>query len=425
MRRSPRSSSAAAPRVPQPQNWFCGDGGRAAAAQAAGGRRREEEGGLQAAGVAASRHMEPDPGGQQARECAFPPAPTPPAAALPAAPARAAERSVDCPVFCPERKAGDGRADTNVLVVGAKGSGKSTLVARFLNPDNQDAAKETMGLDYVFARRTSTGAQEKQVAHIWELGGGEDQANLMDAVITPENLRNFVCVVCVDLSQPSTVLDTLVFWMDRVRTRIDNCLRVMSDKKSTVPERLRERALAAFGLEHPDRELVNLCSVPIVVAATKFEAFQNEEAEYRKIMGRTLRFLAHVNGASLYYTSSKEKALLTQTRSVLSNLFFGGQKTGGAARHVVDHSKALAVRAGSDQISGIGAPPRVDTQGPDPVTPLDLYKHAFVSYFPPQPNKTESVRRRHHRERTNCTNCPTAPTAPTIPMLSRISDFHL
>ena len=44
-----------------------------------------------------------------------------------------------------------------------------------------------MGLDYVFARRTSTGAHEKQVAHIWELGGGEDQANLMDAVITPEN----------------------------------------------------------------------------------------------------------------------------------------------------------------------------------------------------------------------------------------------
>ena len=30
-------------------------------------------------------------------------------------------------------------------------------------------------------------------------GGGEDQANLMDAVVTPENLRNFVCVIAVDL----------------------------------------------------------------------------------------------------------------------------------------------------------------------------------------------------------------------------------
>ena len=261
-----------------------------------------------------------------------------------------------------ERKAGDSKADTNVLVVGSKGSGKSTLIARFLKPDDQDLSKETMGLDYVFARRVSTGAQEKQVAHIWELGGGEDQANLMDAVITPENLRNFVCVICVDLSQPSSVLDTLVFWMDRVRTRVDNCLRVMRDKKSTVPDRLRERALADFGPEHQDRDLVNLCSVPIVVVATKFEAFQNEEAEYRKIMARTLRFLAHVNGASLYYSSCKEKALLTQTRSILSNFFFGGQRTGAAARHVVDHSKALAVRAGADQISAIGAPPRVDTQ---------------------------------------------------------------
>lgn len=298
-------------------------------------------------------HLEPDPRGEQARECVV---------ALPRHSCVSdAHRHTPRAVYA-ERKAGDGKADTNVLVVGSKGSGKSTLIARFLKPDDQDPTKETMGLDYVFARRMSTGAQEKQVSHIWELGGGEDQANLMDAVITPENLRNFVCVICVDLSQPSSVLDTLVFWMDRVRTRVDNCLRVMRDKKSTVPDRLRERALADFGPEHQDRDLVNLCSVPIVVVATKFEAFQNEEAEYRKIMARTLRFLAHVNGASLYYSSCKEKALLTQTRSMLSNFFFGGQRTGAAARHVVDHSKALAVRAGADQISAIGAPPRVDTQ---------------------------------------------------------------
>lgn len=33
-----------------------------------------------------------------------------------------------------------------------------------------------------------------------------------------------------------------------------------------------------------------------------------------------------------------------------------------------------------------------NTQGAEPVTPLDLYKHAFVSFFPPQAEKTESVR---------------------------------
>jgi hypothetical protein len=33
-----------------------------------------------------------------------------------------------------------------------------------------------------------------------------------------------------------------------------------------------------------------------------------------------------------------------------------------------------------------------EIQGAEPVTPLDLYKHAFVSFFPPQAQKTESVR---------------------------------
>jgi len=286
-----------------------------------------------------------------------------------------------------KRKDGDGKADMNVLVVGSKGAGKSSLVARFLNPDDQDTAKPTMGLDYLFARRTAQG--EKQVAHIWELGGGEDQASLMDAVITPENLRNFVCIVCVDLSQPSTVLDSLVFWLDRVRKRIDNCLRVMSEKKSTLPDRLRDRARKDFGADHPDAELVNLCPTPILITATKFETFQNKDAELRKIMGRTLRFLAHVNGASLYYSSCREKALVSQYRSVLNHYLFGGQST-AVSRVIVDHSKPLCVRAGTDQIAGIGAPPRSNIQSTEPVTPLDLYKHAFTSCFPPQPKKSDA-----------------------------------
>ena len=49
------------------------------------------------------------------------------------------------------------------MVVGSKGAGKSTLISRFLNPEDQDAVKPTMGLDYVFARRATQG--EKQVAH--------------------------------------------------------------------------------------------------------------------------------------------------------------------------------------------------------------------------------------------------------------------
>ena len=199
-----------------------------------------------------------------------------------------------------EKKLGDaGLADSNVLVVGSKGSGKSTLISRFLNPDKQEPVKETMGLDYVFGRKTA--GQDKTVAHIWELGGGEDQANLMDAVITPEHLRCFVAVIVVDLSKPATVLDSLAFWMDRLRQRIDNCLRVMKEKKSTMPgashgywphcsglslqsrarhsaDRLKAKAIENFGADHADLDVVKLSPVPILVAAAKFDTFVNADA---------------------------------------------------------------------------------------------------------------------------------------------------
>ena len=51
---------------------------------------------------------------------------------------------------------------------------------------------------------------------------------------------------------------------------------------------------------------------------------------------RTLRFVAHVNGASLLYTSCVEKPLLTCYRTVLNTHLFGGgsgQKRSAPARH--------------------------------------------------------------------------------------------
>lgn len=47
--------------------------------------------------------------------------------------------------------------------------------------------------------------------------------------------------------------------------------------------------------------------------------------EYRKIMGRTLRFVAHVNGAALHYVSANEKVPMGQYRSVLNGYLFGGE----------------------------------------------------------------------------------------------------
>jgi hypothetical protein len=61
--------------------------------------------------------------------------------------------------------------------------------------------------------------------------------------------------------------------------------------------------------------------------------------------------------------------------------------------HIGPPSKLTYALTAADAANG-AVQPRRSWQGPDPVTPLDLYKHAFVSYFPPQAQKTESVRPR-------------------------------
>ena len=67
-----------------------------------------------------------------------------------------------------------------------------------------------------------------------------------------------------------------------------------------LEQRLKKRAWARFGSDHPDRDLLDPLPVPLLILGSKFDLFQNMEPERRKMVCRTLRFVAHTNGASLY-----------------------------------------------------------------------------------------------------------------------------
>ena len=63
--------------------------------------------------------------------------------------------------------------ESTVILVGNKQVGKSTLVSRFLNPEKDDGPpKPSVALEYTFGRRSGAQGDVKDVAHIWELGGG-------------------------------------------------------------------------------------------------------------------------------------------------------------------------------------------------------------------------------------------------------------
>mmetsp|Transcript_35465 Transcript_35465/g.89428 ORF Transcript_35465/g.89428 Transcript_35465/m.89428 type:complete len:410 (+) Transcript_35465:79-1308(+) len=275
-----------------------------------------------------------------------------------------------------ESRKADGRPDAFLYFVGGKQSGKSTLLNRFLYPDRADVPKPTDGLEYTYARKSSAyNPEKKDVAHIWELSGGEE---LADEVLKSEHLflgqkqvTTAVVVIAVDLSQPAEVLDTLLFWLEKVRLKLQTSYTKLEQRGSKLPEQLRIRARKLFGSNHEDKDTIDHTGIAIVIAATKYDTFQNVDAELRKVMARALRYVAHVNGASLCYLGglgksrppdysakdiNQDKALLANFRAMLNHLVFIGMDKKMALKTApeTDHMNALMIPMGVDKLVNIG-----------------------------------------------------------------------
>ena len=80
----------------------------------------------------------------------------------------------------------------------------------------------------------------------------------------------------------------------------------MADLRSSNPalaERMKKKAWRKFGSAHPDKDLLDPLPVPLTIFGTKYDIFQDFDPERKKMVCRTLRFVAHTNGASLYVST--------------------------------------------------------------------------------------------------------------------------
>lgn len=271
--------------------------------------------------------------------------------------------------------------ERSLLICGSKRGGKSSMVLQFLEM-LQDVPKPTMALEYTFGRRPHSNNLGKDIAHLWELGGGAFLTQLMDSVITASSLRALSCVVVVDLSKPSEMWATLTGVLNGIKTRVDRVLSDLIAKDSRLPAYLRKKAWNRIGEDHQDKDLLDPLSIPLVILGSKYDLFQDFDSEHRKIICKTLRFIAHINGASLHFVSVKDEALITKSKGILNGLAF---KSSMSARGIsVDHNKPLAVPSGSDSLAQIGAPPMATEGGQISARdPLEMWHAAFDQFFPP------------------------------------------
>lgn len=266
-----------------------------------------------------------------------------------------------------------------ILITGAKNCGKSSLLPQYLNQD--DVPKPTVALDYTYAHVGRANKMVKDIGHYWELGGGIWLSQLMEIAIKPETIDSLTLVIMVDLSVPSEIWITIKTLLASAQNCISSVVRQMRQQNPKILEELKKSTWERIGKDHEDRDTVEPFLVPLIIIGGKYDKFQNFDPEQRKIICKTLRFLAHYYGATLQFFSTKDKSLGKRVDALKNYHLFGIPLP---KLHQVDHNKPLSVPVGMDSLKIIGDLKVEERQikALENKCPLERWEYAYTKYFP-------------------------------------------
>lgn len=264
--------------------------------------------------------------------------------------------------------------ETSLIFVGSKGVGKTTLIHRFL--EREEAPKQTLALEYTFGRKTNQNLI-KDVCHLWELGGGTLYTNLIETPLSANKLPETTIVLVVDLSKPERIWNTLTTLISSVKEYISNSLKSEQAKTLKIEERLEKESAVRLGPEHMDADSIQTFPIPLLILGGKYDIFQDFEPEKKKLVCRTLRYLAHLHGAALQFYSAKDPGLVKKARDLLSHFAFSSAAAKGMSQ---DYNKPLIIPAGSDTFQAILGVAEVPKQ--------EVMKHQFSTHFPQEEGET-------------------------------------
>ncbi|CAI9740873.1 Hypothetical predicted protein [Octopus vulgaris] len=269
--------------------------------------------------------------------------------------------------------------ESTILITGAKECGKSSILPMYLN--QEELPKPTVALDYAFAHVGATNKMVKDIGHYWELGGGIWLVQLMEVVIKPETIQSLTLVIMVDLSKPTEIWVTIKSLLAAAKERIQAVVSQMKADKADILEQLKKKARDRFGKDHKDRDIVEPFLIPLVIIGGKYDIFQNSDPEHRKIICKTLRFLAHYHGATLQFFTIRDKSLGKRIEYLKNHHLFGNHYP---KLHEVDHNKPLSVYVGHDSLQSIGhlTPGGQDSREMQNKSLVENFEFVFTKYFP-------------------------------------------
>ncbi|XP_061395425.1 cytoplasmic dynein 2 light intermediate chain 1 [Musca vetustissima] len=231
----------------------------------------------------------------------------------------------------------NGPRERTVFLLGSKNVGKTTSINSFF--EREESPRPTLALDYSYARKT--GAVQKQICHIWELGALDRQ--LAEVPLRSHGAENLSCIIMLDLSQPHRLWVDLKEAYEILRDFCDKGMVGKGDDNDDGAEKVKLRVKK----EHVDLATLNLIPFPVIIVGGKYDLFIGFEPEIKKHICRCLRSMSHLIGAGLLFYSNKIQKLAKTLRDTISHLAFGSPSHPFRS-HSTDYNDALSIWFGND-----------------------------------------------------------------------------
>ena len=191
------------------------------------------------------------------------------------------------------------------MFIGEKQSGKSSLIAKFLDHQIKDEMGQTTALEYKSGLKLQGDRQVK--TNVYELGGGRNFANLLEAALLGGNVQHTTVCIVVDLTKPGNAIENLLFWLNAVKEQSQMALEALAQTNVEQVHEL-QRTMREKWSGHEDSAKLSLSPVPICIIGSKFDAYANQyDTSLKKQLCMALRYVAHSNGCDLVFASVKEK----------------------------------------------------------------------------------------------------------------------
>lgn len=105
-----------------------------------------------------------------------------------------------------------------MIVVGEPNSGKSAIISLLKGTLKEEPPKPTSAIEYSFYRRNNE--NKKEIVHFYEMAGGKFIKDLIAVPLNLNTIQNATYIITVDLSNPSNVLDSLIFWAENIKENV-------------------------------------------------------------------------------------------------------------------------------------------------------------------------------------------------------------